>query len=257
MRTSIVISLALVFAAVGSACTTEEDLAAQGDVAGEDPALDGPDGGKEDSATTLPLRFLDREVFVPSASIRNEVRKVFRSAAELKATLGMDNPGIDFSREWAVFYTPGMSRTDLLPGYLARIDTVKLSSTGLTLMATTSLEQNGNCASRRSRPFLLVAIPKPATPPPYTRFTRADRTRSCPTDVTYLDGVAFTAAQAAASLRAANLATAAQLTGAGITGSPAALVTGGRPWASLAAVAATSGIGVTTMTRLRDLGAGF
>jgi hypothetical protein len=257
-RSWIVVTLVLALAALAPAgCATDDDLALQGDVAGDDPALDGPDGGKDDSATTLPLRFTDRELFVSSAAIRGEVRRVFRSAAELKSALGLDNPGIDFAREWAVFYTPGMARTDLLPGFMARIDTVKVSSTGLTLTVTTSLEQNGNCAARRSRPFLLVAIPKPADPPPYTRFVRADRTRACPTDVTYFDGVPFTAPQAAAALRAANLATAAQLGGAGITGSPASLITGGRPWASLGAVASTSGIGETTMTRLRALGAAF
>lgn len=237
-------------------CGVEDD-APLGDVAGDDPALGATDDGKDDSATTLALRFLPGEQFVPSASIRTEVRRVFRTEAELETALGMDNPGIDFSREWAVFYTPGMSRTDLLPGFQARIDSVRVSSTGLTLMVTTALEQNGNCATRRSRPFLLVAVPKPATPPPYTRFYRADRTRSCATDVVYHDGVSFTPAQAAGALRAANLATAAQLNAAGITGSPAALVLGGRTWGSLGAVTSTVGIGEVTVAKLRALGASF
>ncbi len=256
MRLALIVTVALGLAGLGAAaCTTADDE--QGDVAGDDPALDGPDGGKDDSATTLPLRFLDHELFVPSAKIRTEVRKVFRTEAALEAELGIDNPGIDFSREWAVFYTPGMARTDLLPGYMARIDRVRVSSTGLTLTVTTSLEQNGACATRRSRPFLLVAIPRPADPPTYTRYERADRTRSCPTDVTYYDGVPFTAAQAAAALRAANLATAAQLTGAGITGSPQSIVVHGRAWGSLALVSGAAGIGETTMTRLRALAASF
>jgi hypothetical protein len=252
----VVVTLALALAALtGAACT--EDLDEVGDVAGEDPALDGPEGGKDDSAATLPLRFLDGELFVPSAKIRTEVRRVFRTEAALEAELGIENPGIDFSREWAVFYTPGMSRTDLLPGFMARIDRVRISSTGLTIMVTTSLEQNGNCATRRSRPFLLVAVPKPAEPPPYTRYDRADRTRSCPTDVTYLDGVPFTAAQAAAALRAANLATAAQLTAAGITGSPQSLIVRGRSWGTLSLVASTAGIGEATMQKLKTLSASF
>lgn len=253
----LIVTVALALAGLTGAACTGEDTDEQGDVTGDDPALDGPDGGKDDSATTLPLRFLDREVFVPSAVIRTEVRKVFRTEAALEAELGIDNPGIDFAREWAVFYTPGMARTDLLPGFMARIDRVRVSSTGLTLMVTTSLEQNGACATRRSRPFLLVAIPKPADPPPYTRFDRADRTRSCPTDVTYLDGVPFTGAQLAASLRAANLATTAQLGAAGITGSPQSIIVRGRAWGSLALVASTAGIGETTMTKLRALGASF
>jgi hypothetical protein len=140
---------------------------------------------------------------------------------------------------------------------MARIDSVRISSTGLTVMVTTSLEQNGNCASRRSRPFLLVAVPRPSTPPPYTRFYRNDRTRTCPTGLTYLDGVGFTESQLAASLRAANLATPAQLSAAGISGSPQALIVGGRTWTSLSLVASTAGIGATTMMRLRALGDSF
>lgn len=225
------------------------------EVAGDDPAA--TDDGKDDSATSLPLRFLPGELFLPSAKLQTEVRRVFRTEAALEEALGIDNPGIDFSREWAVFYTPGMSRTDLLPGFMARIDTVRVSSTGLTIMVTTSLEQNGNCPGRRTRPFLLVAVRRPETPPPYTRFYRNDRTRACPTDVTYLDGVPFSATQLAASLRAANLATDTQLAGAGITGTQRSIITGGRTWPSLARVASTTGIGATTMTRLRTLGESF
>jgi hypothetical protein len=251
---TILLALTTLFAACGVETDDgiEDDT---GDVAGDDPAATAE--GKDDSATTLPLRFLPGELFVPTASIQSEVRRVFRTEASLEAALGMENPGIDFSREWAVFYTPGVSRTDLLPGFMARIDTVRISSTGLTIMVTTSLEQNGNCPSRRSRPFLLVAVPKPASPPPYTRFYRNDRTRACPTDITYLDGVPFTDSELAGSLRAANQATAAQLSGAGITGSPQSLVIGGRTWGSLSLVASKSGIGPATMEKLRTLGHSF
>jgi len=251
---TLIVALALASAAVTTGCAVD-DL--DQDVAGPDPALDGPGGGKDDGATTLPLRFLPGELIVPSAVIQDEVRKVFRTEEALEATLGIANPGIDFAREWAVFYTPGMSRPDLLPGFRARIETVRISSTGLTIMTTTALEQNGDCAPRRSRPFLLVAVPRPADPPPYTRFYRADRTRSCSTEVTYHDGVPFTPAQEAGALRAANLATAAQLGGAGITGTQQSIILGGRIWSSLAAVAGTTGIGPVTMTRLRTLGETF
>jgi hypothetical protein len=248
---------ALVVSVVLAGCGVEieEDL----DVAGDDPAAtQDASEGKDDSAATLPLRFLPGELFVPSAAIRTEVRRVFRTEAALETALGMENPGIDFSREWAVFYAPGAENlAGLAPGVMARIDAVRISSTGLTIMVTTSLEQNGNCAPRRSRPFLLVAVPRPADPPPYTRFYRNDRTRTCPTGLTYLDGVGFTEAQLAASLRAANLATPAQLSAAGITGSPQSLVVGGRTWSSLSLVASTAGIGETTMLRLRTLGGSF
>jgi hypothetical protein len=251
------VTMAMALAMTACALDPEHDL--DTDLAGDDPAAtqDASDG-KDDSATTLPLRFLPGELFVPSAAIRTEVRRVFRTEAALEEALGMENPGIDFSREWAVFYAPGAANlAGLAPGFMARIDSVRVSSTGLTVMVTTSLEHNGTCAARRSRPFLLVAVPRPATPPPYTRFYRADRTRACPAGLTYHDGVGFTSAQLAASLRAANLATPAQLTAAGITGSPQSLVVGGRTWSSLSLVASTAGIGETTMMRLRTLGDSF
>lgn len=249
--------LLAVLAACAIACgdpSLDADLGA--DIEGDDPAADLADD-KGDGTAHLPLRFLPGELFVPSSLIRHEVRRVFRSEAALEAELGIDNPGIDFSREWGVFYTPGTSRPDLRPGFRARIDHVSLSSTGLTLKVTTALEQNGNCPPRSSRPFLLVAIPIPDEPPPYTRLYRADRTRACDPDITWLDDVPFTAAQVAGALRAANLATAAQLGAAGITGTQRSIVIAGRAWSSLALLASRPNIGPSTMEKLRTLGAQF
>jgi hypothetical protein len=211
----------------------------------------------EAEGASLPLRFLPGELVVPTAVIQTEVREVFRSEAELAEVLQIENPGIDFAHEWAVFYAPGTTHPDLDPGAQARIDKVALSLTGLTLKVTTALEQNGaNCPTRRTRPFLLVAIPIPDDIPPYTRFYRADRTRVCGA-ATYYDGVPFTAAQAAGALNACNLATSAQLGAAGITGTQRSILLGGRPWTSLALVASRPGIGPATMEKLRALGAGF
>jgi hypothetical protein len=212
--------------------------------------------GKADSAT-LPLRFLPGELFLPSALIQTERREVFRTEAELEERLQIDNPGIDFDHEWAVLYAAGNTNPDLVAGAMARIDTVSLSSTGLTLKVTTALEKNGaGCPTRRTRPFLLVAIPIPDEPPPYTRMVRADRTRVCSADA-YFDGVAFTAAQAAGALRACNQATSAQLGGAGITGSPRSILLGGRTWGTLGLVSSTAGIGPATMEKLRTLSSSF
>ena len=224
--------------------------------AGPEEDLDA-DEGAADSSADLPLRFLPGELFVPSAVIQTEVRKVFRTEAALEAALQMDNPGIDFSHEWAVFYAPGNTNPDLVPGARARVEHVSLSSTGLTLKVTSVLEKNGtNCPSRSSRPFILVAIEIPADPPPYTRFYRADRTRVCGADA-YYDGVPFTADQAAGALRACNQASTTALSGAGITGAQASIIVNGRTWATLAAVAATQNIGPATMEKLRALGAAF
>jgi hypothetical protein len=224
--------------------------------AGSDEDVEAVDDHALDSAN-LPLRFLPGELFVPSAVIQSEVRKVFRTEAELEAALQMDNPGIDFTREWAVFYAPGSTNPALTPGARARIDFVSLSSTGLTLKVTTALEQNGtNCPTRRTRPFLLVAIPIPDHPPAYTRFYRADRTRVCSADA-YYDGVPFTAEQAAGALSACNVATPLQLSGAGVTGAQQSIITGGRTWPSLIAVANTLNIGPATMEKLRALSSAF
>ena len=214
------------------------------------------DDGKLDSST-LPLRFLPGEQFVPTASIQSEVRKVFRTEAELLAFFGptYENPGIDFDNEWAVFYAPG--NPNLRAGDRARIETVSLSLTGLTLKVTTNLERQGeNCPPRSTRPFLMVAVPIPDDPPPYTRFYRADRTRTCSANA-YYDGVPFTAAQAAGALRACNQATASQLSGAGITGAQQSIILNGRTWPSLQAVANTLNIGPATMEKLRALSSQF
>jgi hypothetical protein len=124
----------------------------------------------------------------------------------------------------------------------------------VTLKVTTALEQNGNCPPRGARPFLLVAIPIPEEPPPYTRYYRADRTRMCDPALVYYDDVPFTAAQAEGALRAANTATPAQLGSAGITGTQQSIIVGGRPWSTLSLVASRAGIGATTMEKLRALG---
>jgi DNA uptake protein ComE-like DNA-binding protein len=69
-----------------------------------------------------------------------------------------------------------------------------------------------------------------------------------------VDGVAFTAAEAAAALRFANEATAAELQAAGIAGRQASAVQAGRPYADLAAVGAAYGVGEKTMARLKTVG---
>jgi hypothetical protein len=233
-----------ILAALGTACAEVGD----DELAGEEDHAD---------SATLPLRFLPGELILPSIAVRTEVREVFRTAEELEDVLQIDNPGIDFDHEWAVFYAPGSTNPDLLAGTQARIDKVTLSSTGLTLKVTTALEQNGaNCPTRRTRPFLLVAIPIPDDVPPYTRFYRADRTRVCGA-AAYYDGVPFTAAQAAGALRACNAATSAELGAAGITGTQRSIILGGRPWSSLSLVASRPGIGAATMEKLRALAADF
>jgi hypothetical protein len=243
VRTAVTICIAFTLTACIADAESEDDLT------GEE--------GQADTSPEIPLRFLPGELFVPSAVIRTELRKVFRTEAELEATLQMDNPGIDFSHEWAVFYALGSTNPEFVPEARARIDRVSLSQSGLTLKVTAALEKNGdNCPDRSSRPFILVAIEIPDDPPPYTRFYRADRTRMCSAD-SYYDGVAFTAEQAAGALRACNQASYTALGTAGITGSQRSIIINGRTWSTLAAVASTLNIGPATMEKLRALGASY
>lgn len=71
------------------------------------------------------------------------------------------------------------------------------------------------------------------------------------------DGVAFTHVEAARALLAAKEANFDALSSVGIYGAQANTIIAGRPWDSLAEVAATPGIGPLTMKRLRTLGEGW
>lgn len=118
---------------------------------------------------------------MPSAKVATETRKLFKSEAEWVAFFGQPSPGIDFTQSWAVFYTPGAQRDDLMttPGWRAKLARVSLSATGKTVSITTRLEHNGDCAWRRATPFVTATIKKPASNPPLKRFYRSDTTRSC------------------------------------------------------------------------------
>jgi DNA uptake protein ComE-like DNA-binding protein len=67
------------------------------------------------------------------------------------------------------------------------------------------------------------------------------------------DGVDFSDAEAATALEVANAANADQLADAGITTAPRNVLLDNRPWATLATVADFSGIGPSTMQRLKDM----
>jgi hypothetical protein len=148
----------------------------------ESVVLEDPDPeGKADGVTTLWFTPITREYFLPSAKIATETRKLFKSEAEWVAYFGQPSPGIDFTQSWAIFYTPGTQRADLVmsPGWRAKLSRVSLSSTGQTVSITTRLEMNGDCSWRSARPFVTATIKKPATNPPHKRFYRSDTTRSC------------------------------------------------------------------------------
>lgn len=150
------------------------------DVADEDgdvaEVAEDTDELKADDPSLVWFTPITKEYFLPSAKITSETRMLFKSEAEWIAHFGQPSPGIDFSTEWAIFYTPGT--TALEPGARARIHRVRLSSTGKTLSITTRLEDNGDCAWRSARPFVTATIPKQTST--YRRFYRSDIERDCP-----------------------------------------------------------------------------
>jgi hypothetical protein len=150
-----------------------------------DDAYDGDEDLSEDEAeatsTSVWYTPITREYFLPSAMVANDIHKVFKSEAEWTAFWGQASPGIDFTQNWAIFYTPGTQRPDLSnAGWRSYIVKISQSATGKTLSITTKLEHNGSCAWRRGKPFVTATIKKPTTAPTSIRFYRTETTRSCP-----------------------------------------------------------------------------
>ena len=162
-----------------AACAVEEDYV---EIEGDDEVIDDPDpDGKQDAALVW-FTPITKEYFLPSVKVATENRKLFRSEAEWAAFFGRESPGIDWSKNWAIFYTPGTQTPGLTmaPGWRARVNRVSLSSTGKTLYITTRLEMNGDCPARTTRPFVTATIPKQTLGDvAYKRFYKSDITREC------------------------------------------------------------------------------
>jgi hypothetical protein len=161
---------ALLFAFVLAGCATADD-----DLLDDDVFED-----TEQEASTQWYTVITKEYFLPTAKIQTEVRKVFASEQEWVEFFGQPSPGIDFTQNLAIFYAPGSSRPELQKaGWRSKLAKVTLSSTGKTLSVTTRLEENGDCAWRRGRPFITATIKRPATLPAYKKFYRDDTVREC------------------------------------------------------------------------------
>lgn len=147
------------------------------DGANDDDAL----AQTEQDTTTQWYTTITREYFVPSAKIATEVHKLFKSEAEWVAFFGEPSPGIDFTTNWAIFYTPGTQRSDLVNarGWRAKLSRVTLSATGKTMTITTRLESNGDCPVRSGKPFITATIHKLDVAPTTVHFAKSDTTRTC------------------------------------------------------------------------------
>ena len=180
MITHAAVLVRLLFLTVLVGCAVDEEAPVLDDEDAEvldDPELDGD--GKADGATTVWFTQITKEYFLPTAKITTEARKLFKSEAEWVAFFGKPSPGINWTTSWAIFYTPGTQRPDLVhtQGWRARFSRVSLSSTGKTLSITTRLEMNGDCPTRTARPFVTATIPKQTAT--YKRFYKSDITRVC------------------------------------------------------------------------------
>jgi hypothetical protein len=211
--------------------------------------LEATDEAKSDEGS-IPFRHATRYDYgLPTHKLASETRRLFKSEAAFRSYFGVASPGVDFSREWAVFYTPGAQ--NLVRGSMAVIRNVRRS--GSTLQVTTRHLQPGTCAPSSTRPFVIVAFKRPSPVTTTTRFYKSDYTRSCAATTRTYDGVAFTADEEQKALVLANGASMDELRAGGVASAPMMTLVRGRPWSSLSAVAAASGIGAATMEALRTM----
>ncbi len=133
-------------------------------------------GESEDGLSGLSLREI-KTFSAPSFATASENRKLFTSASQFSSYFGQKVPaGVDFSKEWLVFYATGPKKTG---GYSAKVTRARVEDRELIL--STRLEQPGEgCPVTQSltSPSTLVAIARPVGAKWY-RFTRYTKTNKC------------------------------------------------------------------------------
>src|SRR5258705_1389688 len=99
--------LAALFAASCGALPDAPDADVDGvEAEGSDPLAE-----KADAVTLHYTTFPN--FLLPTAKVQGPAKRVFKSAASFKSYFGIDAPGIDYGRNWIVFYTPGTGTTPL------------------------------------------------------------------------------------------------------------------------------------------------
>lgn len=125
------------------------------------------------------VAFTPLSLALPASSLRQEARRVFTSAAELRGALGVEAPQIDWSTTWVALYAAGERSGG---GYQAAITGLRLADCGAALELTTSLEAPGEwcgAGAGPSQPYALVSFARPASAPLALRSQGSERTRSC------------------------------------------------------------------------------
>ncbi|HEX2569305.1 MAG TPA: protease complex subunit PrcB family protein [Polyangia bacterium] len=108
-----------------------------------------------------------------------ETRMLFVSARSYRAYFGHDAPGVDFARQWVIFYSAGTRPSD---GYQARVDAMRYLKSQPTLEVTTVLKSPGaGCSVSRgqSRPAVLVRFDVPAPRPRTVVYLQEDALHTC------------------------------------------------------------------------------
>lgn len=117
-------------------------------------------------------------------------RKLFRNATEFDAFFGRGSAratGLDFRRQWVVFFSAGRQNTG---GFSARIDRIEVSSTGKTYYPfATFRSPGGGCMVTQAltKPHHLVSISKSRTVPSSLRWTIDRPFRHCSCDAIACD----------------------------------------------------------------------
>lgn len=110
----------------------------------------------------------------------DETRMLFTSRDEYEAFFGHRVPeGVDFDREWVVFYSAGLLSTG---GYDARIHDIQLTEAGRSLKIATQLVSPGpDCLVPMviTKPYMLAKLPIPTRRLSVVRFLRFDVEMSC------------------------------------------------------------------------------
>lgn len=111
---------------------------------------------------------------------QSETRRIVTTLAGYRSFFGHNAPsGVNFARDWVVFYSAGVKSTG---GYGASIDNIGTSTSGRTLKVTTSLKSPGSgCAVTMAltKPYVLAKFRRPAPRPYYVSFYKDDVVYDC------------------------------------------------------------------------------
>lgn len=108
-----------------------------------------------------------------------EIRKVFTSQTGFRTFFGAELRGVDFSKQYVIFYSAGTRPSG---GYEAQVLRVRLEDGGNVMRVVTRLRTPGEgCIVTRNltKPYALVSVNKPTPAPVYAKFSRSDVTYSC------------------------------------------------------------------------------